>query len=67
MRRLLPIVLETLTEQERHIFRLRVETGLTGREIAARIGKREKTGSNEARRVVRRVHDGFTALILATE
>lgn len=60
-------MLETLTEQERHIFRLRVETGLTGREIAARIGKREKTGSNEARRVVRRVHDGFTALILATE
>ncbi|MEV6006110.1 sigma-70 family RNA polymerase sigma factor [Streptomyces sp. NPDC051976] len=65
--RLLEIVVASLTAHQRQVYRLRVQEGLRGREIAERMGMAASTASNEATALLGLLADGFHALVLAQE
>ncbi|WP_031513246.1 RNA polymerase sigma factor [Streptomyces sp. NRRL F-5123] len=65
--RLLAIVVGSLTGHQQQIYRLRIVEGLSGREIAARMGMAVSTANNEATALKGLLADGFHALVLAQE
>jgi len=65
--RLVDMVVATLTPRQQQTYELRFVEGLTGREIAWRLGISEKTASNQITRVRELVATGFGALILYQE
>jgi RNA polymerase sigma factor (sigma-70 family) len=65
--KLVSVVVASLEERHREIYRLYFVEHLTGRQIAERLAINEKTASNRVTRVQQVVAEGFGALILAQE
>jgi hypothetical protein len=61
------LIVATLAPRQQQTYELRFVEGLTGREIAKRLGISEKTASNQITRVQELVATGFGALILYRE